>query len=96
MRTPSRIRSNILNRHPFSDLYSPTTCFSRQPIVELVTADDAQCMSVWHADVQSLGFEIKMDIIRIDMRYFADVKSQALQNDLRVDDSPPAQSLGRG
>src|SRR5215208_3707733 len=86
--------SNLFNRHALSDLYSPVFCLSCQPIVELVAADDAQGMSVGNAEVQAPGFKIKMDVIGIDMRHFADVESEPLQNDLRIDHESAGAKLG--
>src|SRR5690349_15716000 len=79
------IGNYILDRYRLSDLYSAAPCLFCQPVIKLIAADHAQRMTFGHADIQSHGFKIKVDLIRVYMRDFTDVEPKALQNDLRVD-----------
>ena len=88
------LRKNIFYSYPFSDLYSSALCFFRQPVIELIAADDAQRVPLRDADVQSLRFKIKMDALHIHVRHFADIEPEPLEDDLCVEHKTACAKFG--
>src|SRR6185436_16559969 len=68
----------------FTNLQPPTFCFFCQPVVEFVAADHTQGMPLGDANIQTFGFKVKVNVIRIDMRNFGDIQTQPLEDDLCI------------
>jgi hypothetical protein len=79
------LRNDILNRHPLPDLYSSTLRLLCQPVIEFVTADDAQGVPLGHFDLKPLRSEIKVDVLRVHVRDFGHVEPETLEQDLSVE-----------
>jgi hypothetical protein len=88
------IRNDVLDSDLFFNPYSPALCFLRQPVIELIAADDAQRVPPGNAEIQAPGFEIKMQAICIHVRHLAHIQPEALKNDLCVDDESARAKLG--
>ncbi len=55
-------------------------------MIELIAANDANGMSLWHTDVKSFACEIEADHWRIYMRHFAHIQAEPFKDNFRVND----------
>jgi len=88
------LRENLFYRNPLSNLQSSSLCFSCQPGIELIPADDSQSMPARNPDIQPLCFETKMNAIGIHVRDFTHIQTQTLEDILGVDDESACTKLG--
>ncbi len=72
------IRDDIFYSNAFPNFNPRFTCFLRQPMIEFITADHADGMTLWHADLDAFALKIKMCRGCIHVRDFADIQTKPL------------------